>query len=150
MWDGVSTQHPALKSPAAHRLGSILFWWAYTLLAFLTLFTTEKKGRLPKGLYKAIFSFKYRQQLVASRWRWKIVTNIAIKGTEDSIGATDSSEAITSVKIHITVLEVVQLLTQLVSVVIFCGNIVNQETQNAHIWSVLSQEPFGAVGQWSI
>ena len=77
-----------------------------------------------------------------------MVTNIAIKGTEDSMITTKSSEATTSVKIRITVLKVVQLLTQFVSGAIFCSNIIQREMQNAHEWSVLSQEPFRAVGQW--
>ena len=148
VWDGIGVQHPVLKSVAAHRRGGVIFWWAYTLLAFLTLFTTEKKGRLPKWLHKLLFSIEYRQQPLASRWKWKTVTNIAIKGTKDSIITADSSEATTSFKIHITVLKVVQLFTQLVSVGAFCGSMIIQETQNAQEWSALSQEPFVAVEQW--
>ena len=60
----------------------------------------------------------------------------------------DSSEPTPSVKIHITVLKVVQLFNQLASVGAFCGSIIQQEAQNAHAWRVLSQEPFGAVAQW--
>ncbi len=45
-------------------------------------------------------------------------------------------------------LKVVQLFTQLASVVAFCGSMIQQEAQNAHAWSVLSPEPFGAVEQW--
>ena len=62
--------------------------------------------------------------------------------------ATDSSEATTSVKVHITVLQLVQSFTQFVSVGVFCGSIILQETQNARKWSILSQESFGAIGQW--
>ena len=46
-------------------------------------------------------------------------------------------------------LKVVQLFTQIVSVGAFCYNIIVQETQNARAWTILSQEPFAAVGQWS-
>lgn len=149
VWDGITVQHPIFKSTAAHRRGGVMFWWTYTLLALLTLFTTEKKGRLPKRLHKPLVLIEYRQQPLASRWKWKTVTNIAIKRIEDSIITTDSSEATTSVKIHITMLKVVQIFTQVVSVGVFCGSIINQETQDAQMWSALSQESFEAVGQWS-
>ena len=138
-----------LKGLAANRFDAIILSWIYSLLAFLTFFTTERKGRLFNWLHKLLFLIEYRQQLLASRWRWKPVTNIAIKGTEDSMITTNSSEATTSVKIRVTVLKVVQLPTQIVSAAIFCSNIIQREMQNAHEWSVLSQESFGAVGQWS-
>lgn len=64
------------------------------------------------------------------------------------MSTTNSSEATTSVDIHVTVLKMFQLLTQLVSAAIFCGYIIHREMQNAHEWSILSQEPFGAVDQW--
>lgn len=150
VWDGNPVQHPVLRDNTAHRRGSIVFWWGYTLLALITLFTSEKKRRLPKGLHKLLFSIEYRQQSQASRWKWKSVTNIAIKEANDAVITTDSSEATTTlVKIHMTVLKVVQLLTQLASVGAFCGTVIVSESQNARTWSVLSQEPFGAVGQWS-
>ena len=148
VWEGVPVRDPILKDLAAHRLDAITLSWMYTLLAFLTFFTIERKGRPFNWLHKLLFLIEYRQQLLASRWRWKIVTNIAIKGTEDSMFTTNSSEVTTSVKIRITVLKVVQLLTQFVSAAIFCSNIIQREMQNAHEWSVLSQEPFRAVGQW--
>lgn len=156
VWDNVPilVQHTVLKSDTEQRRDSIIFWWVYSLLALLTFFTTEKKGRLPKWakwakwVHKRLISIEYRRQPLASRRIWKIVTNIAIKGTKDSISTTDSSEATTSVKIHITVLKVVQLFTQLASVGAFCGCIIVQETQNAQVWSTLSKEPFAAVGQW--
>lgn len=148
VWDGVSVKNPVLKSLETNRLCAVMFWWAYTLLAFLTFFTTEKKQRLPKVFHKLLFSIDYRQQPLASRWKWKTVTNIAIKGTEDSVITTDSTEATTSVKIHITVLKVVQFFTQLISVIAFCGFTIIEETQHAQEWSVLSQEPFAAIGQW--
>lgn len=148
VWDGVIIQHPVLKSTASHRYDGVIFWWAYTLLAFLTLFTTERKGQLPKWLHKLLFSIEYCQQPLAPRWKWKLVTNNAIKGTEDSIITIGPSEATILVKIHITVLKVVQLFTKIVSVGAFCGSIIFQEKQNAQMWSVLSQEPLVAVGQW--
>ncbi|MCJ1469200.1 hypothetical protein MMC07_007833 [Pseudocyphellaria aurata] len=149
VWDGVRAQHPVVSSDAAHRRGSVISWWAYTLLAFLTLVTTEEKGRLPKGFHKLLFSIEYHQEPLASRWKWKTVTNIAIKWTKDSTITTDSSEATTLVHTHITVLKVVQIFTQIVSSGAFCFSIIIQETQNARWWSTLSQEPFAAVGQWS-
>ena len=148
MWDGISVKHPVLKSHDTSGLCAVMFWWVYTLLAFLTFFTTEKKQRLPKGMHKLLFSIEYRQQPLASRWKWKTVTNIAIKGTEDSIITIDSTEATTPVKIHITVLKLFQLFTQLTSVVAFCCFIIIEETQHAQVWSALSQEPFAAIGQW--
>lgn len=145
VWDGVILQHPVLKSTASHRYDGVIFWWAYTLLAVLTLFTTERKGRLPKWSHKLLFSIEYHQQPPASRRKW---TKIAIKWTDDSIITIGSCEAVTSVRIHITVLKLVQLFIKLVSVGAFCGSVIVQEKQNAQIWSVLSQDPFAAVGQW--
>ena len=45
-------------------------------------------------------------------------------------------------------LKVVQVLTQLIAIAAFCGNIVIMEVQNAQEWDFLSQEHFAAVGQW--
>ena len=45
-------------------------------------------------------------------------------------------------------LNAVQILTLLVGVVVFCGSILDQETQNTQQWSSLSQEPFAAIGPW--
>lgn len=144
VWNNAPVQHPLLKNDAQKRRGASLFWWAYTLIAILTLFTTEKKKRLPQWMHKQLFSMPR-----ASKWTWNTVTNIAIKGAKYSIVSTDSSEATTSAEIHITVLKVVQLFTQLVSVFAFCGCIILRETQNAQVWSTLSQEPFATIGQWS-
>lgn len=152
VWDdGLPVEHPLLKNAAAHRRGGIAFWWAYTLVALLTLFTTEKKERLPewKWLHKPRFSIEYPRQPLASWWKWKTFTNIAIKRTRDSIITTDSSGATTSVKIHITVLKGIQFFIQFVGVFAFCGCIISQETQNARVWSTLSKQPVAAVGQWS-
>ena len=147
VWDGAGAQSPIIKSSVSSRSGCILFWWVYTLLAVVVFFTTKKKEWLPKWFYKLLFSVEYRQQPLLSRWKCKKITTFTIKRAEKSITA-ESSKTTTSVKIHITVLQVVQLLTQLISIGTFCGNILNQETQNAYTWSVLSQEPFAAIGQW--
>lgn len=58
-------------------------------------------------------------------------------------------EATIFVRIHVTVLKVVQYFTQFISAAAFCASIVWQETQEGPAWSELSQEPFAAVGQWS-
>ena len=49
VWDGVPVRGPILKGLAANRLDAIILSWNYTLLAFLTYFTTERKGGLPNG-----------------------------------------------------------------------------------------------------
>ncbi|MCJ1469447.1 hypothetical protein MMC07_008080, partial [Pseudocyphellaria aurata] len=149
VWDGNYAKHPFLKHRPELRLGGTIFWWFYTFLAFLTILTTEGKGRLPNWLHKLLFSIEYCRQPQASKWKWKTVTIIAIKRTKVSTVTTDSSEAPSSNSIHITVLKVLQVLTQLASAGVFCGTIIYQETQNARAWSILSQEPLAAVGQWS-
>lgn len=73
--------------------------------------------------------------------------NIAIKGAKNYTLTIGSFETANSVNIHISVLKVIQLFTKLVSVGAFFGSIVVQEKQNAQIWSILSQDPFLAVGQ---
>ena len=147
VWDSVHVRRPIIKGYAANRLDDNACSWSYTILVFLTFFTTERKGRHFNWLQKLLILIEYRQ-LPASRWRWKTVTDIAIKGTKDPMFTTNFSEDTTSVKIQITVLKVVQCFTQCVSAAVFCGNIIQREMQNAHEWSILSQEPFGAIGQW--
>ncbi len=148
VWGDVRPRHPWAKDIGNNRRGGITLWWAYTLLAFITLFITEKKGRLPKGLYKPLFSIEYCRQPSTSRWRWGTVTHITIKGIKDPITA-ETMEATIFVRIHVTVLKVVQYFTQFISAAAFCASIVWQETQEGPAWSELSQEPFAAVGQWS-
>jgi hypothetical protein len=150
VWGGGVVKN--IPSLPANRLGVIIFWWAYTFLAFTTLLTNEKSGLLRKWVYKLLSSVKSRQQLLSSRWKWKTVTDGTIKGAEDSnitnaSSKSSSSKATTSVKIH-TVLELVQLFTQIASVVAFCGDILVQETQDTHASNALSQESLSAVGQW--
>ena len=130
-----------------NRRNVIMFWWLYTLLAFLTLFTTEKKGWLPVWVHELLFSIECPQQPLASRWKMKSGTSIVRKGMTCSI-TSGSSEDNTSPRIHITVLNVVQFLTQLIAMVAFCGDILVMEIQNAQEWNSESQEPFAAVGQW--
>lgn len=43
VWEDIPVQRLIVKS-LDERLNAILFWWGYTLLAFLTFFTTETKG----------------------------------------------------------------------------------------------------------
>ncbi|MCJ1461880.1 hypothetical protein MMC07_000479 [Pseudocyphellaria aurata] len=150
VWDGHRMQHSVLSGRSTHRRAGIAFWWFYTILAFLTIFTTEEKRRLPNWLHKLLFSIEYSRQLHESRSKWKTVTNIiAFKGAKDSIVTTDSSEATTSVRIPFTVLKVVQLLTQIISAAAFCASVISSEVQSARAWDILSKEPFAAVGQWS-
>lgn len=131
------------SSPSAStiRHNSVLFWWAYTILALLTLFTERKENWVPHWAQKPVFSAEYRHRPLASRWEWKIVTYIAIAAT--------CSSATTSTAIHITLLSLVQITTRLASVAAFCGSIIFVETANARKWKGLEQEPFTAVGQWS-
>lgn len=100
-------------------------------------------------MHKLLCSIEYRQQPIASRWKWKGITKIAIKGTEDSIITADCPEPNISGEIHKTVLKAVQIFIQIVSAGKFCGCIIFQETQHARFWSALSQELFAAVGQWN-
>ncbi|KAL9614764.1 MAG: hypothetical protein Q9167_000755 [Letrouitia subvulpina] len=136
---------PFFQSESENRLNGILFWWAYTFLALLTLFTTEKTGWLPLWASKRIFSVDYCCRPSASKWKWKSVPNIAIIAGTQSVA--DASVA-TSTKIHVTILKLVQFLTQLLSFAVFCGCVVIVEIQNARRGEVLEQEPFTAVGQW--
>lgn len=141
VWDSVLVPNPVFKNDAAFLYGCTLFL-TYTFIALLTLCTTSSEGLLTKGLRK--ISIEYSRQPGSSRWKG----NIAIKRTRASV-TTDSSEATTLVKKHVTMLKVVQFFTQLISFGAFCGNIIFQEMQNSQAWEDLTQEPFAAVGQWS-
>ena len=111
VWESVPVRRPVIKGHAATRLDAILYSWSYALLVFLTLFTADRKGWLFNWSHKLVFVIEYQQRFLASSRRWKIVTNIAIKGTADSMSTTHSSEATASVDIRVAVLKMVQLLT---------------------------------------
>ncbi|KAL9044254.1 MAG: hypothetical protein Q9214_002596 [Letrouitia sp. 1 TL-2023] len=128
---------PFFQRFSKNRLKGILFWWAYTFLALLTLFTTEKTGWLPQWASKRIFSVEYCDHPLVSGWKWKSVPDIFnIAGTHS---VADASAAATSTKIHVTILKLVQFLTQVLSVAAFCGSIVIVGMQNARLWKVLEQ-----------
>lgn len=107
----------------------------------MTYITTEQKGWLPKWAHKSVLRLRYRQQSFGSGWDWTSVTNISIKRT----GHIDNGSQTLSVTIQITILRLVQLFTQLVSVSAFCGAVIQQETRKE---SAVELEPFAAVGQW--
>ena len=142
---------PFLKIEANGRLSGSVFWWLYTVLAFLSLFTTEnieKRGHLPRWVHKRVLRLEYCQQAVASRWerKWKPVTIPAITGTKAS--ATASSKT-ASPKTSITTFTLVRALTQFIGFVVFCGSLVYLEVSHAPRWSASEAELFAAVGQWS-
>ncbi|KAL8810180.1 MAG: hypothetical protein Q9200_002787 [Gallowayella weberi] len=131
-----------IKNLGVDRRGAIIFWWAYTVLACLTVFTTDKKGRLPKWVHKRVLSLEYSPHFFTSRWKLRSVTD-AIKGyTMDS--KADPSKA-TSPQAGFTILSLIQFFTQISSFTACCGFIVYQESGSS---PVLSAELNGAVGQW--
>lgn len=96
------------RSASKTRYNNVLFWWAYTTLALLTLFTERKDNWVPHWAQKPVCSAGYRHRPLASRWAWKIVTYITITAT--------GSSAATSTAIHVTLLSLVQVTTRLASV----------------------------------
>ena len=137
---------PFIKNSAQTRLGGNMFWWLYTVLAFLSLFTTETSGQLPKWVHKRVFLLENCQQALGLRWTWKPVMKFATKST--NAPNTGSSEA-TDPKPCITIFTLVRFWTQFISVVVFCGSIVYLEVSNAPSWSTMELESFAAIGQWS-
>ena len=148
VWAGVILQHPVVKSSASHRYDGVIFWWAYTLLAFLTLLTTEKRDDFPNGC----ISYSFQSNIANSLWR---------RGGNGKPSRTLPSKG---PKITFSLLAPLKLLIRSISISrcwrwfnsspnslalgAFFGSIVVQEKQNAQIWSILSQDPFLAVGQW--
>ena len=49
---------PFINSTAQNRISGIVFWWLYTLLAFLTIFTTKERRHLPKWVYKRVHALE--------------------------------------------------------------------------------------------
>ena len=142
VWDSVLVPNPVVKNDTALLYYGCTLFLTYTFIALLTLCTTSSEGLLTKGLRK--ISIEYSRQPGSSRWKG----NIAIKRTRASV-TTDSSEATTLVKKHVTMSKVVEFVTQFVSFGALCCNIIFQEMQNSQAWEYLSQESFAAVGQWS-
>ena len=149
--------NPFVKSNSKERLAIDLFWWAYAFLALLTLFTTEKQGRLPKWVRKRVCSVEYRQQSWMSIWKCKNknkhATNIVNKGQgrgNDTTTAKAAAESHPMNHFQITILQLIQFITQLSSVAVFGGAILYNEMQEeVQQGALLEQEQFAAVGQWS-
>lgn len=148
--------NPFVKSGSEERLAIIIFWWAYAFLALLTLFTTEKQGRLPKWVRKRVCSVEYRQQSWMSIWKCKNknehTTNIVNKGQgrgDDTTTAKAAAKPHPMNRFQITILQLIQFITQLSSVAAFGGAILYNEMQEEVEWALLEQEQFAAVGQWS-
>ena len=148
-----------VKSASKERLAIIIFWWAYTFLAFLTLFTTEKQDLLPKWIRKRVCSVAYRQRSWMSIWKCKNkkkhATNIVIEG-EGRGNDNTTANSLAAAKSHpikhfqITILQLIQFITQLSSVAAFGGAILyNEIPEEAQEGALLDQEQFAAVGQWS-
>ena len=69
---GLATSGPFIKTGVQNRSSGIVFWWTYTCLAFLTLFSTQKRGLLPKLVHKRVFLLEYCQQALASNWNGNV------------------------------------------------------------------------------
>ncbi|KAL8682994.1 MAG: hypothetical protein Q9186_000989 [Xanthomendoza sp. 1 TL-2023] len=132
-----------IKSLGVDRRGGIIFWWSYTVLACLTIFTTEKRGRLPKWVHKRVFLLEHCPQFISSRWKLKTVTGALNGCTMES--KADLSKAICP-QAGITILSLTHIFTQLSSFVARCGFIVYQESSSGPIYT--SAESSAAVGQW--
>ncbi len=149
---------PFAKSESEQRLTLIIFWWAYAFLALLTLFTTEKQGRLPKWVHKRVYSVEYRQQsrIPIRKCKNKDIhaTNIVNKGQDrgnDTMTATSSATAQPHPTKHfqIIILQLIQSITQLGSVAACVGSILSNEiSEEVEKGTLLEQEQFAAVGQW--
>ena len=132
---------PSTSIWALSHLNTIIIWWAYTFLALVTYICTEQKRRLPRWAHKSVLRVVYRPQPFGSGWGWINITGISVSRTDHVNHASPPL----SVTIHITVLRLVQLFTQWVSVSAFCGSVIYQEMGTD---SAIELEPFAAVGQW--
>ncbi len=150
--------NPFVKSGSEQRIAVIIFWWAYAFLALLTLFTTEKQGRLPKWVHKRVYSLEYRQQswMPIRKCKNKDIhaTSIVNKGQGRGNGSITASSLATA-KPHptkhfqITILQLIQSITQLGSVAACVGSILcNEISEGVEQGTLLEQEQFAAVGQW--
>ena len=149
--------NPFMKGDSEQRLAITIFWWAYTFFALLTLFTTEKQGRLPKWVRKRVCFVEYGQQSWMSIWKCKDnnedATNIVNKG-QGRGNDTITTNSLAAAKPHpmkhfqITILQLIQFITQLSSVAAFGGSILYNEIVEGVQGAVLGQEQFAAVGQW--
>ncbi|KAG7006820.1 hypothetical protein G7Y79_00013g035920 [Physcia stellaris] len=125
---------------------STFFWWFYTFLALMTLYTTEKKGQLPRFVHKTVFTVHCRQQsLGLGSYINRYLTRIALT-TPSSISDVQGAKM---AQYPVTVLELIQLFTQTFSAVSFCLFVVIEDFCNHSVWSALERESLAAVGQWS-
>ena len=143
---GLSTSGPFIKTGAQNRSGGIVFWWVYTCLAFFTLFTTVKRGLLPKWVHRRVSSLEYCEQALASSSTWRNVSNM---GISRSTVSNPSSSEMTSPRTRITILTIFQFFTQFASVVAFAGSVIYLESNHDRGGINAESEPFAAVGQWS-
>ena len=150
---------PFVKTVSEQRIAIVIFWWVYAFVALLTFFTTEKKDRFPKWTRKRVCSVKYRQQSWMAIWKRrsknKRVTNTVIqnqgRGNDITIAhLLAAAKPYPMEHFQITILQLIQLITQLSSVAAFCGSILYIEIkEEAQQGTLLEQEQFASVGQWS-
>ena len=125
---------------------SIFFWWFYTLLALMTLYTTEKVGRLPKFVHKRVFTLNHRQKPLELGSYISRTFTPTVLTTSSTILKIQGAPA---AKCPITVLTLIQLTTQIISAVAFCLFVIIEDFWNQSVWDALEHEPLAAVGQWS-
>ncbi|KAG8527662.1 uncharacterized protein KY384_007815 [Bacidia gigantensis] len=151
-------RNPFLKSSIEERLSIVIFWWAYTFLALLTLFTTEKQSVVPGWARKRVCSVGFGQRSWILLWKWEKQNKEASKplnmggaGGDDTITA----HSLTAARPHparlfqITLLHLIQFLTQLISVIAFGGTILYNEITESRQGMWIEVEQFTAVGQWN-
>jgi len=68
----LTSEDVSSQSISENRHHSIMFWWAYTVLALLTLFTVEKPNLVPHWAQKPVFSAKCRHWPLASDGNGKV------------------------------------------------------------------------------
>ena len=161
--DGIVTTpdgpNPFVKNESEARNALIIFWWAYTLLALLTFFTTEKQDRLPRWVHKQVYRFEYCQKSWATIWMYtnkcKYNTDVMNNGLGRDVGTTSANTLVVTkpypIKyFHITVLQLVQFFLQLSSLAACVGTILSTEIIEAAEGQTphLEQEQFATVGQW--
>ncbi|KAG6999550.1 hypothetical protein G7Y79_00034g069730 [Physcia stellaris] len=151
--------NPFIKSVSKQRLAVIIFWWAYAFLALLTFLTTEKQRRLPKWVFKRVCSVEYHQKPWMSIWKRSRTNENATNMVSRDQGSGKDTMMAKSLAVdkapsmrhfQVTILRLVQFVTQISSVAAFVGVFLyNEITENALHQRFLEQEQFAAVGQWS-
>ena len=136
----------AVSLGKSYEPASIFFWWFYTFLALMTLYTTEKLGRLPRFVHKRVFTVTYRQQPIVLG---SYINRLNARTTLTTPSTMPTVQAATSTRYPVTILKLIQLFTQIISAVAFCLFVVIEDFCNHTVWSALEREPLAAVGQWS-